>query len=257
VAEKTTITNNMGIKDIPIICYSHSSYEDVRVLFFNQLQKHLPEAQNLILFTDKLSTPAPNNVRVVLFDDSLTYPDRVAFCLDQIQESVCIFHHEDMMLYDRPDTKLLDYYIELVRTTTLDYIKLLKGGETRDIPIPGCSTLFHLPHDYALSFTIQPAIWKVNKLKEIYANSTRTLLGGAAAVGNFELLGSEYVNISDIHGAYHFAGEDKRGGNHWNSKVYPHGNYLFKGSWVYSEYKKELDELFEEYDINPDTRGSL
>ena len=252
----------MGIETTPFICYSHSSYEDVRIAFFARLQKYLPQAQNLILFTDKIITPPPPGVRVILFDDNLSYSDRVASCLEQIEEDVCVFHHEDMILYDIPDIILLNAYINTVSSNEsqprIDYIKLLKGGETRDIEIPGgYSTLYALPHDYALSFTIQPTIWKVSKLKEVYSQAAKTSLNGAHAVGNFELLGSQYVNTTNIHGAYHYSGESKRGGNHWNSRVYPHGNFLFKGQWTYNEYQPELDELFEEYSIDPQTRGLI
>lgn len=247
----------MGIINTPIICYSHSSYEDLRVVFFNQIQRLLPEAKNLILFTNEIITPPPTNVRVILFDENLSYSDRVSSCLDQLTEDVCIFHHEDMILYDRPDIPTLNRYIEYVRETSMDYIKLLKGGETRDIPAVGYPNLYHLPHDYALSFTIQPTIWKVEKLKELYTNSAKVGVNGAQAIGNFELLGSSYVNTSNIHGTYHYAGESKRGGNHWDSSVYPHGNFLYKGVWTYNEYPVELDNLFALYNINPNIRGVL
>lgn len=248
----------MGIETTPFICYSHSSYEDMRIVFFSRLQKYLPQAINLVLFTDKIVTPPPPGVRVIFFDESLSYSDRVASCLDQLQEDVCVFHHEDMILYDIPDIVMLNAYIHTVGSGNLDYIKLLKGGETRDIEIPGAyNTLYALPHDYALSFTIQPTIWKVNSLREVYSQATKTTVSGAHAIGNFELLGSEYINKTLIRGAYHYSGEDKRGGNHWNSRVYPHGNFLFKGQWTYGEYKPELDELFDEYSIDPNIRGTV
>jgi hypothetical protein len=66
---------------------------------------------------------------------------------------------------------------------------------------------------------------------------------------------SGYVNNSGIQGLYWFNNEDKRGQYHWDSSVYPHGNMIFKGEWVYSEYDKELNNLHEEYKIDKNNRG--
>ncbi len=44
--------------------------------------------------------------------------------------------------------------------------------------------------------------------------------------------------------------------HHWDSSLYPYGNMIFKGKWVYSEYGKELSELHKKYGIDKNNRGT-
>ena len=47
-----------------------------------------------------------------------------------------------------------------------------------------------------------------------------------------------------------------RVGNHHNSWIYPYiATAVVKGKWNVAEYQKELDVLFNEYNINPFERG--
>jgi hypothetical protein len=52
--------------------------------------------------------------------------------------------------------------------------------------------------------------------------------------------------------------EIKRGVYHCDSIVFPYiATAINKGKWNTSEYKKELDILFKEYNINPNMRGEV
>ena len=48
---------------------------------------------------------------------------------------------------------------------------------------------------------------------------------------------------------------DKVGG-HYNSSIYPYiATAIVKGKWNYSEYKKDLDLIFNEFNIDKEKRG--
>jgi len=247
------------IKNTAFICYSHSEYSDVWDMFFGQLNKYLPNVKKY-LFTDKVNKDIPNDVNVITYDDSLPYSNRVTYCLEQINEKICLFHHEDMVLYDTPNIKNLNKIYHFLSEYDVGYVKLLKGGffnntTLENIPL---KQLYYLnKNDYILTFAIQPTLWKVNDLLNIYKNSNTTNSMGAAAVGSFELQGSNYLNNTDIKGFFWYDNEDKRGMHHYNSSIYPHGNFLSKGKWVYSEYKDELTKLHEEYNIDKNIRGII
>ena len=50
--------------------------------------------------------------------------------------------------------------------------------------------------------------------------------------------------------------EKKRGLYHYDSLVFPYtATAINKGRWNMTEYQKELNDIFEEYDINPFDRG--
>ena len=244
----------MGIKQIVFICYSHSEYSDVWDMFFGQLNKYIPNVKKY-LFTDKVNKPIPKDVNVIIYDDSLSYSHRVTYCLKHINEKICLFHHEDMVLYDNPDIKTLNKFYKFLSEYEISYIKLLKGDHQEDISLENMPIkhLYYIPHK-GLSFAIQPTLWKINDLINIYSNSLSTNITGIAAAGNFELHASDYVNNSNINGLYWYNNESKRGMHHYNSSVYPHGNFISKGKWVYSEYD-ELIELHKKYNINKNIRG--
>ncbi|MAG26610.1 hypothetical protein CL614_08760 [archaeon] len=244
---------------IPIICYSHSSYSDLWEIFFNQINLYFPNNKKY-LFTDDDKNKPFDDIQTIFFNDNDSYSTRVTQCLKQIDEKICIFKHEDMILYDSPNITKLDEIIGFIEEYNIDYIKLLKGGHQFDevlenMPI---NNLYWIPHTSTnLSFAIQPTIWKVNKLLDIYQNSSPSKLVGNVAVGDFEINASEYVNKSDINGLYWYDNEPKRGMHHYDCNIYPCGNMIYKGKWVYSEYKSELTRLFEEYNIDKNLRGTI
>jgi hypothetical protein len=50
----------------------------------------------------------------------------------------------------------------------------------------------------------------------------------------------------------------KIGLSHWQSEIYPYiATAIFKGKWNFSEYGAELEELLEEYRIDPNIRGKI
>ena len=150
------------MNSIPIICYSHSTYSDVWDIFFGQLEKYFPNNKKY-LFTDSVVKDIPKDVEVILYDDKLSYSKRLSSCLSKLEEDIVLFHHEDMILYDKPNVEKLNELYNFLKTYEIDYIKLLKGGHDFDVPLDNMpvDNLYWIPHDgKKLSFAIQPTIWK-------------------------------------------------------------------------------------------------
>ncbi len=245
------------VNNTAFICYSHSEYSDIWGMFFGQLNKYFPDVKKY-LFTDKVNKPISDDINVIIYDDSLSYSHRVAYCLEKVNEKICLFHHEDMILYNNPNIKNLNKLCHFLSEYNVSYIKLLKGGKFQDTRLPNIplKQLYYLNKDeYMLTFAIQPTLWKVNNLYEVYKNSIPTDTKGIAAAGGFELQGSQYINNTNMIGLYWYDNEIKRGLHHYNSSVYPHGNFVSKGKWIYSEYSNELIELHKKYNINKNIRG--
>ena len=247
------------MRNVAFICYSHSEYSDVWDLFFGQLNTYFPKVKKY-LFTDKVTEKTLDDIQIVTYDDTTSYSQRVVECLKKVKEDLCVFHHEDMVLLDKPDITKLTEICDFIRKYKIEYVKLLKGGHNEDIKLDGMpiDNLFWVPHNtngISVSFAIQPTIWKVKYLLEVFTNSGESNLKGNVAVGDFELTASEYINNSTINGLYWFNNEPKRGLHHWDSSLYPHGNLISKGKWA-SEYNDTLKTLHKKYNINKNLRGT-
>tara|TARA_R100001509_G_scaffold134071_1_gene87622 strand:- start:1045 stop:1776 length:732 start_codon:yes stop_codon:yes gene_type:complete len=240
------------LTNIAFICYSHSSYSDLWDMFFGQVSKFLPGVKKY-LFVDSLPKHVDDDITVITYDDSECYATRVKNCLSKVSEDLCFYNHEDFIIYDTPKVDKLNELIELVSSKNIDYVKLLRGDchngydniALKHIPI---DNLYYIPHT-GLSFTIQPSIFRVSDLSEIMINCSDS------GVHQIEESGSSYVNNSNLHGLFWYAGENKRGSHHWDSSVYPHGGMISKGKWCASIYKNELDELSCRYGIDLNKRG--
>ena len=114
----------MGIKNLPIVVYSHSSYNDVWPLIFGQIKKYHP-INPLYLFTNEKSY---KGVTSIYYNELLNYNNRIIQCLSQINEDVFLFLHEDMPLYDTPNYSVLNEYLKLIINDSLDSIKLIFAG---------------------------------------------------------------------------------------------------------------------------------
>jgi len=102
-------------------------------------------------------------------------------------------------------------------------------------------------------FSIQPTIWKTERLIELLENN----LG--QSIWEFETVGQEYCRKANYKGLYSFHRDDvQRGHFHWHSTIYPYiATAIHKGKWVTSEYPAELAQVFSDYDINPEIRGEI
>ena len=224
-----------------IVIYTHTDMEDVWKPFFGQNKKYLSEFKTYIC-VNKPNDSIPNEYIPIYYDDTKSYTERLLHCLNQIDEEVFLFTHEDMILFDTPNYEYLDKYFGYVTDKKVDSIKLLYVGESC-IKSDVDDTLVVNPY---AKFSIQPTIIRKEVLLQI-----------VEGVGT--------LNIWDFENAIVGAGMDfmarrgdetQRGQYHYDSFVYPYiATAINKGKWNLIEYMEELNPIFEEYNINPFDRG--
>ena len=253
---------NSHLHDLAIVMYSHSDYSDVWPMFFGQADKYLPSHIKRYVITDK-DDNIPANWQALLYDDQMSYTERVSSCLEEIDEEYCIFHHEDMPLYQEPKVKLLNTMIGILKSSFyntppnpgIDYIKLLKGGEMiqnqPEVRVPLTDYMFHIVQDQYFQFANQPTLWDIDMLKIVYEDTE------VEHISEFEHMATEACKQNNIYGAYCYGNEPKRGMFHWDSIVYPYvATAIVKGKWNLTDYPEELGNLLEEYNIDKDIRGT-
>lgn len=238
------------MKNVAFILYTHSEYSDVWEAFFGQTEKFLDKSYKKYVFVDKGESlfEIPDDYTVVHYENDMKYTDRFSHCLEQVKEDVCIFQHEDMFLYGKPDEKRLSTYLNVLKENdNLDFIKLLKGGDVDDEPFEGCTGLFKCKE---WLMAIQPALWKVGKLKKVFAAFLDY------GIWDLERDAQEKCKKMGIKGVYCYNGEAQRGSHHWDSDTYPYvATAICKGKWNTKEYACELEEIFHEYGIDRMERG--
>lgn len=226
------------MKNLAIVAYTHTDMKDVWNAFFTRLERYVGSYTTYVA-VNAPSELIPSKYIQLHYNDSNLYTDRWLEVLEQMEESVILFLHEDMILYDQPDLKLIEVYAGYVQADSARSIKLIStdfAGQRADFD----STLIES------NFSVQPTLIK----KELFIDILKK--HGPAGIWDFE------KSVTDVNGDYmvKLGDEKKRGLYHYDSKVFPYiATAISKGRWNYSEYKDELRELFEEFEINAFIRG--
>lgn len=236
------------------ILYTHSDYKDIWPLYFGQMNKYFPEDKHYII-VDKWEAGIPVNYELILYNDKLSYRERMSSALKKITNvEYCVFQHEDMFLYDKPNYDKLNQYSEYLKRNTTDkyFVKLIKGGISFGSSDKTYPELKVITNKFDCVFAIQPTIWNFSKLREVYDNSK------GRNVWEFEVDARRVCIERQILGYYVDDGGPLRSGtSHYDSVTYPYvATAVVKGKWNTSEYSTELLKLFKEYNINPKSRGT-
>ena len=229
------------------IFYTHSDYSDVWPLMFGQANKYLEEYPKVV-FTDK--GKVPDGWDVIYYDNSLNYQQRILTCLEQLDDEIVVFSHEDMLLYEQPDYSTLARFKRIAQENDI-FIKLLRGGYVDDL------NQSELDKDLVVTtpemiFTIQPTICQRKHLMTMYRETP------GENIWSFE---ANTVKTSNDHlftGAMAFRPEDKkRGMYHYDSCIYPYiATAVSKGKWMTSYYP-ELSAILQKYNVDKSIRGEV
>lgn len=229
----------MGIK-APLVVYTHTDMKDVWPMFFGQLKKYIGDTKVYVAVNED-DTQLSDMIRII-YDDSKQYTDRWKEILPQIEESVFMFLHEDMILFDEPKFDYIDRYFKLVDGGKVESIKMIYVPDN-DIVSDIDDTL--ISNQYS-KLSIQPTIIRKDYFKSILDKV------GSLNIWDFELA----IAVDTKSYMVRVGGELKRGMYHCDSIVFPYiATAINKGKWNYNEYQKELDVLFLEYGMNPFERG--
>ena len=226
----------MGI-DVPIVVYTHTDMKDVWSMFFGQLKKYLPNNKIYVVVNED-DTQLSDMIRII-YDDTKPYTERWKEALPQINEETIIFLHEDMILFDEVDMSYIQRYYNLVNSGRVESIKMIYTNSTNP-PSDIDNTL--IPS----AFSIQPTL--------ISKKSFVSLVESVPPLNIWKF--EEAIESNDNHYMVRLGNEKQRGIYHCDSIVFPYiATAINKGKWNMSEYRKELDKLFGEYNINPFERG--
>ena len=223
-----------------ILVYTHTDVSDLWPMFFGEFQKYMSDSKVYVAVNkldDRLS--AYNQIN---YDDTKLYTERLKEILLQIKEEVIIFLHEDMILIGDPMSDYLQKYTEYILTDRVKSIKLISVN----------GNFNHFDSDITLinnkdtKFSIQPTIIKTKTFLDLLSKV------GPLNIWEFE----EKVPIEEGHYMVRLGNEKRRGIYHNDSYVFPYiATAINKGKWNYNEYEKELNTLFNIYNINPFDRG--
>ena len=241
---------NLSKSPYAIVMYSHSSYSDSWPMFFGQVDQYFENCSKYI-FCDKKTEEIPKNWKCITYNEELPYNRRVHSCLQQVNEDVVIFHHEDMPLYLKPEFETLENLCEILSKEEISFIKLLRGGSTdNDSRYKDYENLYQIS-DRIHYMAVQPTIWEKQSLLKVYDKSN------VEHIRDFENYASYICYDEEIEGVYYYSGEPKKGLYHYESRVYPYiATAISAGKWNTKEYKKEIDFLSKKYNINLNDRGT-
>ena len=227
------------------VVYTNSKCSDVWEMFTKQNQKHI--GWPIFFITNKLIPNYPEDSQYI-YNDSDNYSDVWIAALDKINSEFFIYLQEDFILFGDANVKKINEYADILKNTDYSFVRLIKSG---DVNKKIGETLYEISPNNPFIFAMQTTIWKtkdyVSILKNVHEEKWLETPRYMA-----------YMSNNNIKGLSHYDNENKRGGNHWDSNVYPYiATALVKGKWIMSEYDKELTPMLKEYNIDINIRGVI
>ena len=220
----------------PIVIYSHSSYADVWPLILGQFKKFLIN-NKIYLFTD--ADPLGGDYNVIFYDENLSYNERMISCLEQINEPIILFTHEDMPLYDAPDITQLNKYYSYIEQGLADSIKLIFAGwhlksKTQDFDVT-------LSKNKLSRFSVQPTLMnKMALIKILKKHPAKNLWKLERKIEK-----SWFYSFNEL--CCNLMGEKR--GNHFDCPIYPYiATAIVKGDWNLQQYPF-LSDMLDNYNI--------
>lgn len=242
---------------VSFVLYTHSSYNDCWKAFFGRNKKHFNlEFDNYYIFTNKINNKIDDRFEPVFYRDSDSYTDRLLSCLTQIKNDYVFFTHEDMILYNDVNLEYMRECIEAIQH--VDFIKMLKGGGSKDLSVDiqyqDSKVLKITPFSFEYLFAIQPSLWNKKSFIELVKNNLNQ------NIWEFESKGQSFCRNNGFQSLYTYVAnaDTQRGTAHFNSITYPYiATAIFKGKWTTRTYREELLELAKEFKIDLNLRGTL
>lgn len=235
-----------------VITYTHSNCKDVWPAYCGELYSKFP---NIIHYA--ITNEINNDLKC---HDSIINPDNGGYsvkwlrALEKIPDdnNVIIYMQEDFFLFDNVDTELLNRYRDiLLNDASLSFIRLIKSGiNSEPVIYDTHSTLFNVNYHYDIGFSMQPTLWKKEKLQEIFELCPINVPHEEGKITNYVL------RSLNVNGVYHYNNERKAGINHYDSSVFPYvATGIIKGKWNTYEYSEQLHTMFTKYNIDKNIRG--
>jgi len=235
------------IKNLAIITNTNSVNSDLWKVHCNQVRKYFKEPH--YVFSDTFNTSIKIK-KFIPYNKEEKFRTQFLSCIGQIEEEYCLYLNEDYLIYDKPDYKKLQEYVNVLEgNSCLSFIRLAKGMDAYDIPFSNTLQYLDCRNNYFFSQTA--SLWRTSHLLLIHKYGPDLHIAGKVMNEQFEVAASDVARSLGIQGLYHYDGESKRGTHHYDSKVFPYtASALVKGKWNLSEYGTELQKLKQEHGID-------
>lgn len=214
------------------VCHTNSEYRDVLDIFLSRYDKYcsLP----LTIITNEMIEGRD----CFVYESNTSYKDRWISFLNNVDEDICLLH-EDFILYETANIPSLP--------NQFDCVRLQKNGRLEFKHIE--SNLYEIVGDCD-RFSITPSIWKSKSLL-LFLLSCK-----ANSIWDLEIL--EQHNTANLKIGFVYSDEVCVGIYHHRSIFFPCIlSAISKGKWNYSEYRSELECVFDEYSIDMNKRGLI
>ena len=231
------------MNNLTLLTYTNSNVQDIHHLYFARLQKYFQALKKQLTLTDI----DIKSTECFLYPNEQPYFEQMINALDVVSTDFVLYSQEDYILYDYVDTDNLHLCIDVLSNDPqIGFVRLIQSG------IDGCTNyneqFICLNPDHQYFFSTQATIWKKNVLVDVLKKSKVKSIRD-------EPYNSAFLKSTKKQGLC-TRGRGKDRGGHFDSVIYPYiATALIGGRWNLSEYKQELAEVFNEFNINKDLRG--
>lgn len=226
------------------IVYTNSNCKDVFKPFLIQNKKHT----NIPIYVVSDYDVSGFDINGYhLYNNDEPYYKVWSDTVKRFDSKTFIYLQEDFFLYNDVNEKVLSEYEEFLLNSDYSFVRLLKSGQLNNKQVVG--NLYEIESSNKDIFSMQATIWKSEDYIKIMETVKDSMwLENHRYRDNIMKLG--------IKGLYHYDGEIKIGRYHHNSNVYPYiATAVVRGQWNYREYKKELEPILNENNIDEKIRG--
>lgn len=234
------------LNDLTLLTYTHSSCIDLHRPFIERIKKYFPELKNRIMCCN--TNLEYEDTDCFVYDDADLFSNQLLNALNSIKTKYIIYSQEDCILFDRVNIDRINQYLEIMDSdNSISFIRLIWSGIDSK-PEKYNDFLGYIEPKSKYFYSMQTTIWRKSELIDLYNNITVKSIFEEANIS---------VKLRELNkkGLVTLEKGSKVGGHH-NSLVYPYiSTAIVKKKWNYSEYPKELDELFQEFKIDPKIRG--
>ena len=244
----------IGIEDLRMVIWSHSTYSDLWEMFFGELEENASFFKKTLLVEKEVDFDF-KDCDVIVNDEKLPWCQRLTNCLEKIDENYIVWMLEDFIVYDTVNIDDIARLKSFLEKSEYSYVKLLRAGIDGGKEV--IENVYEVPRDNKYLYSLNATIWKKEELIRLFKSYRPDKLFGA-----LEIEASKTCRELGIYGCYHYANEPKRARLHYDSSVFPHVMSAIKGGcvgkrprWNMTQYNHELNILLKKYNIDRNIRG--
>lgn len=229
--------------NLTLLTYTNSKCWDVHSIYLKSLIKYFSELKHHYILSD-----IPINKDTIIYNNSSYYYEQMLLGLSNVKTEFVIYSQEDYILYDYVNiTKIQNYIDKMQKNKDISFIRLIPSGLAgNEIPYEEDLVVVN-PNSYYY-FSTQASIWRCNFLRSMFEKSKIDSIFEEPKNSPFLASLKSTGLCSTLN----------RGnlGEHYYADVYPYiATALVKGQWNFKEYRKYLEPILQENNIDCHQRG--